>query len=115
MGLRPHHVLELSAVCLATGRSCSGLGGAIPDGGLGGWACWSVMATESTQMYLARCLGDLCMILNIGHDQKDQDDAHHGEHAERSFLSVPGLRLPHQEPFRADGEKGDQPHQQAES
>jgi hypothetical protein len=40
---------------------------------------------------------------------------YYGEHAEGFFLAVPGMRLPHEEPFAANGKKGDQPHQQRKS
>ena len=48
----------------------------------------------------------------VGLQQKQQHQAHHGEHAEGGFLAIPGMRLPHQEPLSAHGEKRHQPHQQ---
>jgi len=55
------------------------------------------------------CTSGLYFRFRLGY--KKQNDADHREHAERSILAVPHLRLPHQEPFSADAEKNNEPHE----
>jgi len=47
----------------------------------------------------------------LRHEQQHYPDD--GEHAEGGVLTVPILRLPHQEPFPANAQKGDQPHKKS--
>lgn len=50
--------------------------------------------------------------LGVGLRQEQQQYADDGEHAEGCVLTIPHLRLPHQEPLPANAQKGDQPHQE---
>jgi hypothetical protein len=48
-------------------------------------------------------------------DNQQKDNTKNTEHPERRFLSIPYLRLPHQEPLAAYADKCHKPQQHAQS
>ena len=46
--------------------------------------------------------------------EEDQDEADRGDEAEGRLLSVPGLRLPHLEPFAAHDQEPEEPQEESE-